>query len=317
MFKIYDGRTHFWQWDTDCKLVVEDSSIQQVHFCNRLSEYSFVCLTYKENEQLLVNVPNILFQSDRDIHVYAYNGYTKYEACFKVFARSKPANYVYTETEVLNYNTLLQKINQVDENIGVAVEDYLIKHPVEPGATEEQAAQIEANKQAISDIQNAGYITTVPDEYITETELNSRGFLTSIPAEYVTDTELNAKGYATTDDVATAVSDKVTMEDVHNATAGFVSQAYVDEKIAAIPEPDLSGYALKTEIPDVSGFITEIPAEYITESELNAKGYLTEHQDLSGYALKTEIPDVSGFQTEAQVNALINTALGVIENGTY
>ena len=308
MFKIYDGRTHFWQWDTDCKLVVEDSSIQQVHFCNRLSEYSFVCLTYKENEQLLVNVPNILFQSDRDIHVYAYNGYTKYEACFKVFARSKPANYVYTETEVLNYNTLLQKINQVDENIGVAVEDYLTEHPVEAGATEEQAAQIEANKQAISDIQNAGYITTVPDEYITETELSSYGFLTE---------HQSLDDYAKKTDVATAVSDKVTMEDVHNATAGFVSQAYVDEKIAAIPEPDLSGYALKTEIPDVSGFITEIPAEYITESELNAKGYLTEHQDLSGYALKTEIPDVSGFQTEAQVNALINTALGVIENGTY
>ena len=61
MFKIYDGRTHFWQWDTDCKLVVEDSSIQQVHFCNRLSECSLVCLTYKENEQLLVASHPIMF----------------------------------------------------------------------------------------------------------------------------------------------------------------------------------------------------------------------------------------------------------------
>lgn len=292
MFKIYDGRTHFWQWDLDCKLIVEDASIKQVHFCNRSSECSLVCLVYEENGQFLVNVPNILLQSDRDIHAYAYDGVTKYETCLKVYARCKPANYVYTETEVLNYNTLLQKINQVDENIGVAVEDYLTEHPVEAGATAEQAAQIEANKQAISNIQNAGYITTVPDEYVTEEELNSRGFLTSIPAEYVTDTELNAKGYATTDDVATAVSDKVTMEDVHNATSGFVSQAYVDEKIAAIPEPDLSNYALKTEIPDVSGFITEIPAEYITESELNAKGYLTEHQSLAEYSTTTQVQNM-------------------------
>ena len=37
---------------------------------------------------------------------------------------------------------------------------------------------------------------------------------------------------------------------LNTAIAGFVSQAYVDEKIAAIPEPDLSGYALKSEIPD-------------------------------------------------------------------
>jgi hypothetical protein len=35
----------------------------------------------------------------------------------------------------------------------------------------------------------------------------------------------------------------------------------------------------------------EVPAEYITESELNAKGYLTEHQSLDGYATKTFVTD--------------------------
>ena len=90
----------------------------------------------------------------------------------------------------------------------------------------------------------------------------------------------------------------------------------VDAKINAIeiPEIDLSDYAKKSDIPDVSGFITEIPSEYvtetelsakgylteipseyITETELNAKGYLTEHQSLEGYAKKSDIPDVSGF----------------------
>ena len=41
-----------------------------------------------------------------------------------------------------------------------------------------------------------------------------------------------------------------------------------------------------------SGFITEIPSEYVTETELDAKGYLTEHQSLADYALKSEIPTV-------------------------
>lgn len=69
--------------------------------------------------------------------------------------------------------------------------------------------------------------------------------------------------------------------------------------------------AFRSEIPDVSRFITEIPSEYVTETELNAKGYLTEHQDLSAYALKSEIPTVptktsdltndSGFITSADV----------------
>ena len=46
-----------------------------------------------------------------------------------------------------------------------------------------------------------------------------------------------------------------------------------------------------------SGFLTQIPDEYVTEAELDAKGYLTEHQSLAEYAKKSEIPDVSGFLT--------------------
>ena len=140
-------------------------------------------------------------------------------------------------------------------------------------------------------------------------------FISEIPSEYVTESELAAKGYAKTTDIPD-VSGFALKSEIPSIE-GLATETYVTEQIAAIPEVDLSGYALKTEIPDVSGFITEIPAEYVTETELSAKGYLTEHQDLSGYALKTEIPDVSGYQTEAQVNALINSALGVIENGTY
>ena len=77
----------------------------------------------------------------------------------------------------------------------------------------------------------------------------------------------------------------------------------VDAKINAIeiPEIDLSDYAKKSDIPDVSRFITEIPSEYVTETELNAKGYLTEHQSLEGYAKTTDIPDVSGFALKSEI----------------
>lgn len=59
--------------------------------------------------------------------------------------------------------------------------------------------------------------------------------------------------------------------------------------------------AFRSEIPDVSRFITEIPSEYVTETELNAKGYLTEHQSLEGYAKTTDIPDVSGFALKSEI----------------
>ena len=38
---------------------------------------------------------------------------------------------------------------------------------------------------------DSGFITTIPSEYITESELNAKGYLTSVPSEYVTETELN------------------------------------------------------------------------------------------------------------------------------
>ena len=58
-----------------------------------------------------------------------------------------------------------------------------------------------------------------------------------------------------------------------------------------------------------SGFITEIPSEYVTETELEAKGYLTEHQSLADYAKKSEIPDVSGFLTEIPSEYVTETEL--------
>lgn len=60
---------------------------------------------------------------------------------------------------------------------------------------------------------------------------------------------------------------------------------------------DLSAYAKTADIPtktseltNDSNFLTYIPSAYVTEYELNAKGYLTEHQDISNKADKSEIP---------------------------
>lgn len=48
-----------------------------------------------------------------------------------------------------------------------------------------------------TDIQNMGYISSIPAEYITDSELSAMGYISSIPAEYITDSELSACGYAT------------------------------------------------------------------------------------------------------------------------
>jgi hypothetical protein len=136
LFRIYDGREHFYQWDVDRKLIIEDATITQVHFCNRTDTCSLVCETYQENGLTLVNVPNILLQTDWRINVYAYDtNYTKFNETYDVVRRTKPTDYVYTETEVLNYNTLLEKMTGIEENIAGEVENYLKENPVEVDLT--------------------------------------------------------------------------------------------------------------------------------------------------------------------------------------
>jgi hypothetical protein len=136
LFTIYDGREQFYQWDLDRALIVHDDSITQVHFCNRTDSCSLVCEVYEKDGKRLVDVPNVLLQSNWRIRAYGYDStYTKYCNTFDVLPRSKPADYVYTETEVLNYNTLLERLDNIDENIGEVVKDYLEEHGVDVDLT--------------------------------------------------------------------------------------------------------------------------------------------------------------------------------------
>ena len=131
-------------------------------------------------------------------------------------------------------------------------------------------------------------------------------------SDYVTKSELQAK------------------LDALNINIDLSSYATKEELTNAINSIDLSAYALKTEIPSLNGYaktseipskvsqlendsnyLSSIPEEYVTETELNAKGYLTEHQDLSAYALKTEIPSLNGYATTEYVdNAIANVPSG-------
>lgn len=60
-----------------------------------------------------------------------------------------------------------------------------------------------------------------------------------------------------------------------------------------------------------SNFLTSIPDEYITEDELNAKGYLTEHQDLSDYAKKSELPAALVSSVNGKIGEVILTSSDV------
>lgn len=133
MFKIADGRECFYQWDLDRQVIVEDSSVVEVHFCNRTDECSLVV----EVVDGLANVPNILLQNSYDIRVFGYDGKaTRFDKKFKVCARTRPSDYAYTETEIKSYEYLENKINEIeekgwsDEIVERSVTEYMYQNPL-------------------------------------------------------------------------------------------------------------------------------------------------------------------------------------------
>lgn len=161
---------------------------------------------------------------------------------------------------------------------------FVLKSELTDLATKEEL-NTKADKTAIADM-------------LTKTEAASTyqlkgNYLTSIPDEYVTDEELNSKGYATT----TQLSNYITTS---TANSTFATKEELNSKANTSDIPTNI-----SELINDSGYITVIPDEYITESELNSKGYLTEHQDISNLATKQEVTE--GLATKQNKGNYITT----------
>lgn len=100
IFKIYDGRTNFWQWDTNQKLIVLDESITEVHFSNRDMNHSITRNVYEYEGKRICNVPDIILQLPRNLVAYAYaEDHTVKSVKFAVVKRPIPDGYVMDQGE--------------------------------------------------------------------------------------------------------------------------------------------------------------------------------------------------------------------------
>lgn len=238
MFSILDGRAKFYQWDLDRKIVVDDESINQVHFCNRTDECSLVCDVYDLDGKRVADVPNVLLQQDWRINVYGYDkNYTKHNEVFDVVRRSKPADYVYTETEVKNYDDLAERIDQIEKNgisdeaVEGAVEKYLeendIKVDLTGYATEKYVDEAIA---AIPEVDLSDYAKKddIPSTsgLATETYVDEKFNSIEIP-------DVDLTGYATEDFVKTEIS-KAQLSGGDVDLSNYYTKSEVDKKIEDI-----------------------------------------------------------------------------------
>lgn len=136
-----------YQWELGRKVQLfplPNMTIDEVHFSNHGDPEALVVKPKNENGIITAEIPNILLQSGNHLVVYSVNvaeGFidTLRSCTFAVRKRAKPSDYLYTEVEILNYDSLEKRMRAIEENgvpeerIASAVEKYLEENPVDTG----------------------------------------------------------------------------------------------------------------------------------------------------------------------------------------
>lgn len=140
------------QWDHDQRVRLKGTSAgTEVHFSASWygEEDAPVLKAYEDVGGVFANIPNMFLTKPGTIKVYLYiedekSGYTVDRREFKVKARPKPSDYVYTETEVFTWEALDKRITALEkggdsggtvdpEYIVELVDEYLTENPPAPG----------------------------------------------------------------------------------------------------------------------------------------------------------------------------------------
>lgn len=100
------------QWDKGRKVIITGfEGGAEVHFASPGDDHGAYVVELTDGEAA---VPNILLTMAGVINVYVYPAdRTTFAAALPVMAREKPDDYIYTETEVLSYKTLDEKIGDL------------------------------------------------------------------------------------------------------------------------------------------------------------------------------------------------------------
>lgn len=280
-----------------------------------------------------------------------------------------------TKDDIKNFAS----VSYVDEKVaGIDLSDYATKEEIPNLDGYAKQSDIPSVDSFATKVEVANAIAAIEhpvvdlSSYATKEEI--KGLLSEIPEEYVTESELEGKGYLTQhqslDDYAKKselfnkdYNDLLNKPEIPSI-AGLATEQYVTDAISKIPDVDLSNYATKSDLPNleeyakksdipsvadfatkdelanaieaiehptvdltdyvtkdaIKDFISEIPAEYVTEDELDAKGYLTEHQSLAGYATEQyvldtvnelDIPEINlqNYYTKAETSKAIVDAI--------
>jgi hypothetical protein len=142
-------------------------------------------------------------------------------------------------------------------------------------------------RKVVEEVEKKGYLTQHQSlaGYVTESQLEGKNYLTQHQSlyGYVTETQLNEKGYLTKHQDISNLATKKSVEAVENKVTQLenrpVTSSYDDSEIKREIK-ELKDRPVTANI-DTSNFVTN--------TQLEDKHYLTEHQDIKGLATKEQL----------------------------
>ena len=203
-----------------------------------------------------------------------------------------------------NYLTEHQDLSNYAKQEWVEQQGYLTEHQDISGK-QDVISDIDAIRSGAKLGETA--LQSVPEEYITETELNDKG--------YLTDQSLN--GYAT----ETFVNEKIAeikvptkVSELENDENYLTEHQDISGKQDVISDIDAirSGAALG------STALQEVPSEYVTNDELTEKGYATEtfvNEKIAEIVIP-EVPSMDNYYTKSEIDTMIGDINALIGEAT-
>ena len=117
MIKIKNGTLY--QWDLNRIVEIEDPQhlVTDVQIAKEGGEEALSVPIKKTGSKITCQIPNIFLQQTGKVEIFAITATEETRvseyAEFCVMERPEPANYVYTESEVLTYRALEEKLNRI------------------------------------------------------------------------------------------------------------------------------------------------------------------------------------------------------------
>ena len=112
-----------YQWSTNVPVYVDSAST--VQFAQVGSSETMNVEPQASGEVFVATIPNVLLQEAKDIFIYQGGESER----VSIIYRAKPDDYVYTETEVKDYDTLATRLDELQEQVA-AIEDNPYQLPI-------------------------------------------------------------------------------------------------------------------------------------------------------------------------------------------